>query len=206
VWAQSVEAASAPELLADLPGLSPLADISPDGRWLLLQSLVENTWDVLKVSLDSAHTTLAFSASKAEDLSPRFSPDGHWAAVSNNESGAFEVYVRSFPEPTVKAQVSVGGAGAPVWSADGTVLYYVSGTAIMAARLATGAVVRVVSRDTAFSQVRRGAVNYAQANFDVSRDGSRIVIPVSQSETYQLIVVPNWLTEFRQRMAAATKK
>ena len=46
----------------------------------------------------------------------------------------------------------------------------------------------------------------ARANFDVSPDGSRIVIPVSQSESYQLIVVPNWLTQFRQRMAAASKR
>jgi serine/threonine-protein kinase len=206
VWAQSVEAASAPELLADLPGLSPLADISSDHHWLLLQSLIENSWDVLKVSLDSAPKLLAFSASKGEDLTPRFSPDGHWAAVVSNESGAFEVYLRSFPEPTVKTQVSVGGASGPVWSADGRVLYYVSGTAIMEARLATGPVVRVASRDTAFTQIRRGGVGYSQANFDVSRDGSRIVIPVSQSETYQLIVVPNWLTEFRQRMAAASKR
>jgi Tol biopolymer transport system component len=206
VWAQSVEAASAPELLADLPSLSPLAVISPDHHWLLLQSLVENTWDVLKVSLDSAPKLLAFSASRAEDVTPRFSPDGHWAAVVSNESGAFEVYLRSFPEPTVKTQVSVGGASGPVWSADGRVLYYVSGTAIMEARLATGPVVRVASRDTAFTQIRRGGVGYSQANFDVSRDGSRIVIPVSQSETYQLIVVPNWLTEFRQRMAAASKR
>jgi len=205
VWAQSVEAASAPEMLVNLPGLSPIADISPDGRWLLLQSLIENRWDVLRVALDSAHTRLAFSASKGSDLTPRFSPDGHYAALSNNESGTFEVYVRSFPEPTVKTQVSVGGASGPVWSADGTVLYYFSGTAIMEARLATGPAVRVVSRDTAFAQIRRAGVGYGQANFDVSRDGSRIVIPVSQSETYQLIVVPNWLTEFRQRMAAAKK-
>ena len=45
-----------------------------------------------------------------------------------------------------------------------------------------------------------------QANFDVSRDGSRIIIPVSQSQSYQLVVVPNWLTEFRQRLAASRKE
>jgi Tol biopolymer transport system component len=203
IYAQSVEEASAPEKLVDLPGLSPLADLSPDRHWLLLQSLVENTWDVLRVRLDSTRQVQAFSASKGQDVTPRFSPDGHWAAVSTTESGAFEVYVRSFPEPTVKAQVSVGGGTAPAWSADGTRLYYASGSAIMEARLAVGPVLRVLSRDTAFASVRTGGVGFGQANFDVSRDGARLVIPVSQSGTYQLVVVPNWLTEFRQRLAAS---
>jgi hypothetical protein len=69
-----------------------------------------------------------------------------------------------------------------------------------------GVAVRVLSRDTAFAQIRSGSVFFGQANFDVSRDGSRIIIPVSQSQSYQLIVVPNWLTEFRQRLAASRKE
>ena len=89
-----------------------------------------------------------------------------------------------------------------MWSADGTRLYYVSGEAIVEARLATAPALRVVSRDTAFTRIRDGAVVFGQANYDVTRDGSRLVIPVSQSEAYQLVVVPNWLTEFRQKMAA----
>ena len=28
-----------------------------------------------------------------------FSPDGHWAAYSSNDSGAWEAYVRPFPGP-----------------------------------------------------------------------------------------------------------
>jgi Tol biopolymer transport system component len=148
----------------------------------------------------------AFSGSRGSDLSPRFSPDGHWAAVATTESGAFEVYVRSFPEPTVKVQVSVGGGAGPVWSADGKRLYYVSGTAIIEAKLAVGSTVRVVSRDTAFTPIRGGTVGFGQANYDVTRDGTQLVMPVSQSGGYQLVVVPNWLTEFRQRMAASGKK
>jgi hypothetical protein len=204
VWRQSVDAASAPEALVSLPGLSPVADISPDGRWLLLQSLIEN-WEVLKVSLDSAPAIRPFVATEASELTPRFSPDGRWAVVTSDESGTSEAYIRSFPEPTVKSQISAGGAFGPVWSADGTRLYYVSGTAIMEARLALDQVVRVVSRDTAFAPVPNAATIFGQANFAVSRDGGRIVIPVAQSAAYRLVVVPNWLTEFRERLAASRK-
>ena len=202
IWAQSVGVAAAPELLVETPLLSPYADIAPDGHSLLLQSLVENDWRLLRVPLDSGRTIREYGASTANVQSPRFSPDGRWAAVTSSESGAPEVYVRSFPEPTVKVQVSVGGGDGPVWSADGTRLYYRSGTAIVEARLATAPVVRVVSRDTAFSRIQNGSVLFGEANFDVSRDGSRIVLPVSQTDTYQLVVVPNWLAEFRRRQAA----
>jgi eukaryotic-like serine/threonine-protein kinase len=204
IWAQSVEAASAPERLAQLPRLSPYADPSPDRRWLLVQSLGEQDWDVLRVSLDSSHAVAVFSGSSVTDWGPRFSPDGRWAAVVTSESGAFEVYVRSFPDPTVKVQVSVGGGEGPVWSADGTRLYYLSGRAIIEARLATTPVMRVLSRDTAFTRLGTElSSDFGTANFDVTRDGSRLIAPVSASEAYQLIVVPNWLTEFRQRFAAS---
>jgi Tol biopolymer transport system component len=206
IWAQSVDAASPPEKLFDLGDLTPTADISPDQHWLVLQQLSENGWRILKVALDSAPRAKEFSVSKGSDLAPRFSPDGHWVAIASNESGASQVYIRSFPEPTVKTQVSAAGGSAPVWSADGTRLYYAAGGSIMEARLAFGPGVRVVGRDTAFAPAPNGNGPYNQANFDVSRDGSRIVIPVSQSQSYQLIVVPNWITEFRARMAAATRK
>jgi hypothetical protein len=53
--------------------------------------------------------------------------------------------------------------------------------------------------------VPNGLANFGQANFDVSRDGSRIVIPSAESAAYPLVVVPNWLTEFRQRLGASKR-
>ena len=202
VWTKSVDVATAPEKLVEVSDATASAEISPDGRSLLLQSLLENGWDLVRVSLDSSRTSREFSTSKAVEAAPRFSPDGRWVAVVSDESGAFEVYIRSYPEPTLKLQVSVGGGDAPVWSADGTRLYYYSGSNIVEARLSTTPAMRVVSRATAFTQIRYGNDGSGHANFDVSRDGSRIAIPVPQSGSYSLIVVPNWLTEFRQRMAA----
>jgi eukaryotic-like serine/threonine-protein kinase len=206
VWAQSIGGAAPPQKLVETPGLSTGADISPDGRSLLLQVGVETGWDLQRVSLDSSHTFRDFAASRtAGEFAPRFSPDGRWAAIVSSESGVFEVYVRSYPEPTVKVQVSVGGGASAVWSPDGSRLYYASGTAIIEARLATTPGMRVVSRDTAFRQITNTADGFGQATFDVSPDGSRIVIARSESTAYPLVVVPNWLTEFRQRLAASRK-
>jgi eukaryotic-like serine/threonine-protein kinase len=202
IWAQSVGGATAPEMLAEVPTLTPVAELAPDGRSLLVQSIVNTAWTLQRVSLDSSRVFKTYSATGPNDITPRISPDGRWAAVSTNESGQFEVYVRSYPDPSVKVQISVGGGGGPVWSADGTRLYYVSGSAIVEARLTTAPGLRVVSRDTAFANVVNGATGFGQANFDVSRDGSRIVIPSAESATYPLVVVPNWRTELRQRLQA----
>jgi Tol biopolymer transport system component len=202
VWAQTVGVAAAPEMLVEVPTLSPFADITPDGRSLLLQSLIENGWMVQRIPLDSGRAIRAFSESKANATTPRFSPDGHWAALVSTESGASEVYVRSFPDPVVKIQVSVGGGDSPAWGGDGTRLYYRSGSAIIESRLTAAPALRVVSRDTAFRQLLLASVGFYQSNYDVSRDGSRVIVPRSKTESYQLIVVPNWRTEFRERLAA----
>jgi Tol biopolymer transport system component len=202
IWRQAVDAAAPPDRLLELATLTPNVGMSPDGRWLVLSSLIENTWDVLRVALDSARRVEPFAAGPAHVTGPRLSPDGRWVALVSNESGTDEVYVHSFPEPAAKIQVSAGEATGPMWSADGTRLYYVAGTTIMQARFAPGPTLRVVSRDTAFARVHDANAVYGQANFDVSRDGSRIVTPIAESGGYQLVVVPNWITEFRGRMAA----
>jgi Tol biopolymer transport system component/tRNA A-37 threonylcarbamoyl transferase component Bud32 len=204
IWSQAVDAAAPPERVIELSHLTPVVSMSPDRHWLALPSLYES-WDLMRVALDSPRTLQPLSATRAQETNPRISPDGHWLALVSNESGSFEVYVRSFPEPTAKLQVSVGGGSGPQWSADGRSLYYLTGDAIVQARLAPGPVARVLSRDTAFARVVNASAEYGEANYNVARDGTRMVIPVAESGGYQLVVVPNWITEFRERMAASRR-
>jgi serine/threonine-protein kinase len=55
---------------------------------------------------------------------PSFSPDGRWLAYSNAESGAYEVYVRAFPDNGRQVQVSNAGGIMPLWSRNGRELFY----------------------------------------------------------------------------------
>ena len=68
---------------------------------------------------------------------------------------------------------------------------------------ATVPTLHVVSRDTAFRQIR--AAQSRLLSGELGRERRRLAPPrsVSESETYQLIVVPNWLAEFRGRLAAS---
>jgi serine/threonine-protein kinase len=55
---------------------------------------------------------------------PAFSPDGRWMAYQSDESGRYEVYVRPFPGPGEKWQVSNGGGQMPIWSRNGREIFF----------------------------------------------------------------------------------
>jgi hypothetical protein len=66
------------------------------------------------------------------EMLARLSPDDRWIAYMSDESGRYEIYVRSF-SPAAKAgatgpkwMVSNGGGNMPVWRPDGKVLFYSS--------------------------------------------------------------------------------
>ena len=44
-----------------------------------------------------------------------FSPDGRWIAYQSDESGQNEIYIRPFPGPGAKWQVSTKGGTRPRW-------------------------------------------------------------------------------------------
>jgi serine/threonine-protein kinase len=58
------------------------------------------------------------------EVTPAFSPDGRWLAYASGESGRLELYVRPFPGPGGKWQISTGGGVSPKWSRNGKELFY----------------------------------------------------------------------------------
>ncbi len=67
-----------------------------------------------------------FLNTKADEFYPEISPDGHWIAHLSSESGRWEVYVRPFPGPGGKWQISSNSGTNPIWSRDGKQPFYVS--------------------------------------------------------------------------------
>ena len=64
---------------------------------------------------------------------PALSPDGRWMAYDSDESGRVEVYVQSFPDPSVgRWKVSPHDGSEPMWTRGGRELVFRKGDSVMA--------------------------------------------------------------------------
>ena len=69
---------------------------------------------------------MPYVATPANEIQGQISPDGRWIAYASDETGRWEIYIQSFPEPGAKQTVSVAGGAQPQWRADGRELFYVA--------------------------------------------------------------------------------
>jgi hypothetical protein len=106
-------------------GFAIPSDVSPDGSTLLF-SAGSALWTL---SLAGSGSPTLFVEAPGVQQFARFSPDGRWVAYTSGESGRQEVFVRSFPKPDSRFQVSTAGGSRPRWRRDGRELYYLGGPA-----------------------------------------------------------------------------
>ncbi len=108
---------------------------SPDGKSLVFMEVGPQTsgdlW-TLPMEEDGAGglkpgKPAPFLIAPFAERTPAFSPDGRWVAYYSDESGGYEVYVRPFPGPGGKWQISTSGGVMPTWSPNGKELFYRTG-------------------------------------------------------------------------------
>jgi serine/threonine-protein kinase len=148
-----------------------------------------------------------FLQTQAIETYPTFSPDGRWIAYASNESGGWEVYVRSFPYNGKAVRVSRGGGRVARWAPSGSELFYRNeDNRIFVATYRTPGGLFVVDHVRLWSATRLFDTGVF-ANYDVSRDG-RIValLPASEPEDRQsenhVTVTLNFFEQLRQRFDA----
>ena len=168
------------------------------------QGSVRDLWMVNLSDPDSARAE-AYLSSEADLRYMVVSPDGTLAAYTSNESGQYEIYIRSFPDPGERTIVSQGGGNVPFSSPDGNTLYYVRGEGgertWMAARVQRNPVPVVLSRDSLFT----GLYDIPFPGSGLHPDGDRWIVAqsvdaadVGAAEPERLIVVTNFFEELRQ--------
>jgi serine/threonine protein kinase/Tol biopolymer transport system component len=206
IWSQKADGGSPAEKIIDSEGPAPSVSLAPDGKSLVYVAYSDNSWQVFRVPLDSAARSRPYLSTPFNETSAVFSPDGHWVAIVSDQSGRNEVFIRSFPNPAAQVQISNEGGGEPAWSADGSGVYYrtLNGSALIKAKLATSPSTRVIARDTVIKQMGSMLTADLTAGYDVTRDG-RVIGRLSNSSSFQLVVVPNWRIELEQRLAGAVK-
>jgi serine/threonine protein kinase/Tol biopolymer transport system component len=202
IWVQSADGGAEAQLVASAGTGGSGLSIAPDGKSLVMGTYTENSWNIVRVSLDTPGVARPFISTSANEVAPEFSPDGKWVAIASDQGGRTEVFIYSYPVPAARVQISAGGGAEPVWSRDGKSVFYRNGAGLLEAKLATTPSMRVVSRDTAIAQLGTVVSGGIVTGYDIGPDG-RFIGRSSNRDDYQLVVVPNWRIELEQKLAAA---
>ncbi len=171
----------------------------PDGRMLVVSSaLSAGLWAIPLGNTDEAARV---AGSRPTEAYPAFSRDGRWLAYVSAETGRQEVYVRPFPEPGGRIQVSVNGGSEPVWSADGREMFYREdagpSSRMIAAQVRTSPTFEVVDRVPLFD-VSHYVSAEDHANYDVHPNGRSFVM-IRSSQATQIQLILNWTRQMNDR-------
>lgn len=99
--------------------------MTADGRQLVFITRT-GTADYGLSLFDLASRTVSPLVDRAnsDQHSSRLSPDGHWLAYASNETGRHEIWLTRMPPDGQRFQLTDTGGGHPLWSPDGTTLYF----------------------------------------------------------------------------------
>ncbi|HJZ74615.1 MAG TPA: protein kinase, partial [Vicinamibacterales bacterium] len=178
---------------------------SPSGRELMYQeSNARSGWDLWVFSTVDHHRR-PFLQTPFNEGDAAFSPDGHWVGYTSNESGRDEVYVRPFPGPGGKSQVSTAGGSVPLWSRDGREIFYRRGASVMAVPVHAGESFSAGAPRLVFAGTVASPPFAFRTEYNVTPDGRRfLMIERQQSGMLQHVnVILNWFEELRKHAASA---
>ena len=193
LYLKAVDASTPPVRLTNSEQHHDAASFSPDGNFLTYAEMhpVSN-WDLWMLDMTTGEPQPILNTD-AEEIQPIISPQGDLLAYTTNETGRREVYVEQFPGGGRKRRVSSDGGEDPVWSRDGSLLYYRWLDTIYAvANTETG-----FGRPEAVYQGRfEGRAGYGKANWDVDAEGRFLLTSqLAMTVAPRINVILEWLPD-----------
>jgi serine/threonine-protein kinase len=180
-------------------GLVAPLDWSPDGASLLYQTTTPAARiGVLNLGDGTVHPWLATAFS---ELGGRLSPNGRWLAYATDQTGSFEIWVRPFPGPGAPVRISSTGGAKPMWSRDGSEIFFEAGPRLLSARVSSEAPeFRAEPPQVVFEGgFNRDDNNLTLRYIDVVADGGFLIVEAEDTASHASIVVaPHWAAELRR--------
>ena len=191
------------ERLGDLGPMQFPQAVSPDGSALIVRTIYEGTTDLITMSLTDDQDTRGLVETEFRERNATFSPDGEWFAYESDASGQFEIYVSPFPDAdSARQQISTNGGTSPLWSREGSELFYVNDGRLYAVPVQTAP---TFSRGTPTPIIegdyRLDAAGDSRGRtYDVDASGQRFVLLKNaagsdDSTVPSLVVVLDWFEE-----------
>lgn len=180
--------------------------ISNDGKYLAYEQIMDSeheksarNYDLFALPLFGERKPIPQVLSPFLKVWPEFSPDGKWLAYASEETGRLEIYVKPFPGPGGKYQVSTGGGDNPKWSRDGRELFFSSdvGEVMVVDVRESGAALQL---STPRPVLKAPMVGGPEGPFVVSPDGKRFLVNQMGSDTVRLplTLLTNWAAQLNQ--------
>ncbi len=191
----------------------------PSGKFLAFaEQSAQTAYDVMILPMEGDEASgwkpgkpTVFLNSPFNEQEPMFSPDGRWVAYQSNESGRYEVYVRPFPGPGGKWQVSTAGGLVPTWSRTRRELFYSApGNRIMVATYTVDGDSFHAAKPSVWSETPFAPRPLLQRSFDLHPDGDRFALaaaPDAQNvvKLDKVVFIFNFFDELR-RLAPVTTR
>ncbi|MFB3060609.1 MAG: hypothetical protein ACE10C_04485 [Candidatus Binatia bacterium] len=163
-----------------------------------------NVRDIWVLALEGERKPEEFLATRFNERNPVFSPDGRWIALTSNQSGQDEIYVKSYADQGGTIQISIDGGREPMWAPDGKELFYRNGDQMMVVSVATAPTFQAQTPrllfEGSYKYGRQGGISSVVSYYDISPDGQRFVMvkETEVQEAKQINVVLNWFEELKR--------
>jgi Tol biopolymer transport system component len=197
VYRKAADGTGEEEVLLDWPLLQLPYSLSGDGRILGLTEADPASFQVSLVSMgmDAPIVTVANA------WSPSLSPDGSWVAYTSSvQTGRYEIYVRPTSGASDTWQVSADGGVEPLWSADGSELFYRRRDDVLAVDVGMRGGFEYGSPHVLFrGRYALDDQDSPRRTYDVTPDGQRFLMIKEESAPAEkpLNIVVNWFTELQ---------
>jgi serine/threonine-protein kinase len=179
--------------------------ITPDGKQVILRAAVGGPKnDLFVVDITGDKKVRPLLSSEHDELNAALSPDGAYMAFESDQTGGrTEVFVRPFPNVNDgQFKVSAEGGTEPVWSLDGSEIFYLANRKLMAVAVTRSSGLQL-GKPVALFDVGQYFFGGAGRNYDVA-PGKRFVMvknPAEQQDrSLPITIVLNWVEELRARV------
>ncbi len=185
-----------------------------DDKTLLFDAMTpDRAIDAFTMGADSGSAPVPYLKSPFNEGEPRLSPDRKMMVFTSDEAGGQQVWMRDFPVPQGKWNISRGDARSPRWSPDGKFVYFWrAGSPIdtlFRVRVDRTSNVVVQAPEMVVAMDADGTVNW-----DLHPDGRRFLVAVSggsaaptasTAKPSRYLILQNWFGELRRLTAARSK-